>query len=205
MKPRFPIGIPDIDTLILQYVNRKTINNLLVNKYIVSILQNQNFWKQRLYLKHGLISPCDLNYKMIGRFLENGKSLNENYMEANKKGCSDVLKILKHNEKISRLKFYLIPKEIDFYTLKTYSNKPYEQFISAIIQSLNYEFSEDFFNQLASDNRATIITIPFNSKNGTTSIIFHNDIPFTVGTLLHAVAKKLDLIRIVGESKVIKW
>jgi|SRR5579862_1317515 len=201
----FPIGIFDVDCIILQYVDIKTLHNLLINKYVLSILETQNFWKFRLYRQLGLTyNNHNLDYKFVTKFLENGKSLNKNYLIASRKNYSEVLDLLRYNNKTVMLNFHLVPKPIDFYILKTFSSHPYDEFISAVICNLDYEFDEDFFDTLAYNGRFGMVKFDIEVKTGKIPLTFHSDIPFTIGALLHSMAKKLTMLHCVGESKVLK-
>jgi len=76
-------GNIDTDIILLSNIDNNTLNQLDINSYSKKILDDQNFWKKRLLKRLGLSSNNKtLDYKFITKFLDNGKSFEENFDEA---------------------------------------------------------------------------------------------------------------------------
>lgn len=76
-------GNPDADRQILLTLDPNSLNQIEVNHYIYNLTNNNEFWRERLYQRLGLlISDPQLNYKIITKFLDNGQNYEENFYRA---------------------------------------------------------------------------------------------------------------------------
>jgi hypothetical protein len=76
-----------------------------INRYSKAYLEDQKFWKRRLNDIFGLKTDNqNFDYKFAVKFLDNGKSLDENYHEALKKGLKQIVKLLLDNKVVKDLK-----------------------------------------------------------------------------------------------------
>src|SRR5579862_6470088 len=104
----FPTYLLDLDMLILSRLDRKTLYNLVINKYIQKLLANQDFWRIRLenYLNLMYISPY-INYEFAVKFLDNDGLFEYGYYEACDKGYYQIRQLLKENRKMPSLNITL--------------------------------------------------------------------------------------------------
>lgn len=94
-------GNPDTDKQILLNLDPNTLNKVETNKYIYNLLNDNNFWRNRLEQRLRLISnDPDLNYEFIVKYLDNGKSFKENFESAIIDGYPEIIKILLDNDVI---------------------------------------------------------------------------------------------------------
>jgi hypothetical protein len=89
----------DILLLILSYLPKNDLNNFIgTNKHICkNILDDQYLWKLRLENIFNLFSKDNIDYKSTCIFIDNNKSLEDNYINAIELNVSDVVKILLEN------------------------------------------------------------------------------------------------------------
>lgn len=98
-------GNVDVDKLILLNLDSTAINNVIVNKYIVNILSDNNFWRTRLEQKLGLTSDNpNLDYKFITKYLDNKKSPEYNFQVAIEMNYPEIVKILMDNKVVNPIK-----------------------------------------------------------------------------------------------------
>jgi len=130
----------EIFNIILSNMDNRTINKMNINKYSTLALENQDFWKNRLEEIFGLKSnDPNFDYRFAVKFLDNGKSFNENYHEAMDKGLKSIIKLLLENnvvKVIEPLKF-LNRMHTTLPGLGQNKNLPYKNFIEEIIIETN--------------------------------------------------------------------
>lgn len=164
--------------LMLQNMDVKSLNRMDVNKYSKSYLQDQQFWKKRLNEKLELFTNVkDFDYKFAVKFLDNGKSFEENYKEAMDKGYKSIIKLLLDNKVVLPIK----PRNFLDHIIATLAdlgnkkNLPYNEFIQSIIDQTNeimeddpidlsyfakFEFTDKNFKfELSDDNYDTFLLI----------------------------------------------
>ena len=66
------IGIKELDALIMQNIEIKNINNVVVNKYLENILRDKEFWASLFVNKYKISSNNGLNYEYIINFIHTG-------------------------------------------------------------------------------------------------------------------------------------
>jgi len=130
----------EIFNIILSNMDNKTINRMNINKYSTLVLEDQEFWKNRLEEIFGLKSnDPNFDYRFAVKFLDNDKSFEENYHEAMDKGLKSIIKLLLENnvvEVIEPLKF-LNKIHTTLPGLGQNKNLPYKDFIEEIIIETN--------------------------------------------------------------------
>lgn len=109
-------GIPDVDYQILIKLDFCSINNIeIVNKNLRNLLLNPNFWKIRLYCQLQISlndNPVnETNYKYITKYLDNDKSIKNNFLRAIESNNLYIVKFLLDN-KLVLANTPLIPSEI---------------------------------------------------------------------------------------------
>lgn len=141
----FPTYIKDIDLRLMADMDNKTLNSFETNKYVRDLLSDQNFWKLRLSTKLGLKSDDkNFDYRFAVKFLDNGKSIDENYQEAMDKGLHQIVKLLLDNGVVQEIKPGYLMGEVHttLNQLGDIKNKPYNEFIDEIFNYTN-EIEED--------------------------------------------------------------
>jgi len=202
-------GIYDLDKILLQTIDPEELSNLPVNDYIRKILDNQNFWKERLRVRLGLTTNTDVDYKHITKLLDNGKSFEENYQFALKNESYDIIYILLENDVVMSDKPSPLLQDIhiEISVLGEIKNYSYNDFIKYLVDHTN-EIIEDmeddfldisyfdekvytgdaiiielpnvFFDTYEDDRDKEMITYVFKNKNG-----------FTNGEILYELAQKI--------------
>jgi len=77
--------IKDIDIIILSYLDLNILKDIELKSYFIDIFNDNYFWKLKLKNVLGITSIDDnINYQEIYQFLDNDKSLKENYYRAKK-------------------------------------------------------------------------------------------------------------------------
>jgi hypothetical protein len=201
-------GIYDLDKLLLQTIDNEELNNLAVNDYTKKILNDQNFWKERLRKRLGLTTNKKVDYKFITKTLDNGKSFEENYQYALKNKLTQVIDILLENNVVMIDKPPKLLENIDITIddlgeIKHYS---YEDFINHILDKTNemlIDVGEDtidisYFDEKVYTGDAIIIEIvnpfydPFDEKSEEfKTFIFRSKNGFTNGEILYEIAQKI--------------
>jgi hypothetical protein len=156
-------GVADIDYQFLQNFDTKILGQMEITEQYRRVLNDQKFWKNRLNNKLKLFVTDDdknFDYKFAVKFLDNGKSIEENYKEAMDKGLHIIIKLLIDNNVVAEIKppellsvdnlLLTIPELGDINKL------PYDKFI----------------DKLRSDNNAKINDI---NKNDFTGLIGNYD------------------------------
>lgn len=201
-------GIYDLDKILLQTIDNEELNNLTVNDYTKKILNDQNFWKERLQKRLGLKTNKKLDFKFITKFLDNGKSFEENYQSAISNNFFDIVNILIENNVVMLNKPNHLSENIhitidELGEIKNYS---YEDFIKYIFNKTNeilIDSEEDpidisYFDEEVYTGDAIIIEIPnalydpFDEKSQEmVTYIFRNKNGFTNGEILYELAQKI--------------
>jgi hypothetical protein len=201
-------GIYDLDKILLQTIDSEELNNLALNDYTRKILNDQNFWKERLQKRLGLTTNKNIDYKFITKFLDNGKSFEENYQSALKKKFFDIVDILVENNVVMVDKPLTLLENIsitidDLGEIKYYS---YDDFIRYIFDKTNdilIESDEDpidisYFDEKIYTGDAIIIEIvnpfydPFDEKpEEFKTFVFRSKNGFTNGEILYELAQKI--------------
>jgi len=202
-------GIYDVDKILLQAINPEELSNLTVNDYTKIILNDQNFWKERLKVRLGLTTNRKVDYKHITKLLDNGKSFEENYQYALKHKLNDIIDILIENNVVMLDKPFVLLEDIpiEVNLLGDIKHFSYDDFIKFLVD-YNNEFRNDleedpldaayfdekvytghdiiielpnvFFDTYEDDRDKEMITYVFKNKNG-----------FTNGELLYQLAQKI--------------
>lgn len=198
-------GNYDIDKLLLQTIDSKELNNLVINNYMIKILDDQNFWKERLQKRLGLKSNIkNIDYKLITKFLDNGKSFEENYQEALKKYQDQVVDILLENEVVLEVKPFGLLDDLHFNMsdLQEIKNLPYDEFIKNILDKTNEilegeeQVDISYFNEKVYDGDGIIVEMPIsydyvNENEHLITHVFKNKNGFTNGQILYELAQKI--------------
>ena len=212
-------GIYDLDKVLLQTIDNKELNHLTLNDYTKKILNDQNFWKERLRRRLGLKSNKDLDYKFIAKFLDDGKSFEENYQTALKNKLYTVLDILVENDVVMLDKPQKLLEEIhitsdDLGKIKHYS---YEKFINHILDKTNeilIDSDQDpidisYFDEKVYTGDAIIIEMinpfydPFDEKSEEfKTFVFRNKNGFTNGEILYELAQKIPNKKEIIENNI---
>jgi hypothetical protein len=137
----FPTKINEIDYQLLMNMDTKTLNKLETDKYTKLLLNDQNFWKERLFNRLGLKVKDDFNfdYKFAVKFLDNGESFEVNNLKAMDKGLKQIVKLLLDNDVVDRIKpdFVMDDLKLNIFILGDLKHYPYYQFIDNIIGEIN--------------------------------------------------------------------
>ncbi len=201
-------GIYDLDKLLLQTIDNEELNNLTINNYTKKILNDQNFWKERLRKRLGLTTSKNFDYKFIMKFLDNGKSFEENYQYALRNKENDVIDILLENnvvllDKPSHLLEDIVINIGELGEIKHYSYNDFIKYIldrtnEVLIDSGNDIIDISYFDEKVYTGDAIIIEIPnplydpFDEKSEELIIfIFRNKNGFTNGEILYELAQKI--------------
>jgi len=147
-----------IYNIILSNMENKTINKMTINKYSKLYLEDQNFWKNRLMEIFRLkTNDENFDYKFAVQFLDNSKSLNDNYFEAMSKGYKSIIKLLLNNDKVDKIEPYNILDKIkiNLSKLGNIKNLHYNNFIKEVIKETNSlaiieddEINIDYFDKI---------------------------------------------------------
>lgn len=135
--------IKELDMIILSYLDLKSLDN--INSYFADIINDQNFWKLRLKNILGLKSVESIDYKSITQFLDNGQKIIENYYNLITRSLifdSIIDSLISIN---NNFLFLLIDVVIPVGYLRKLSNKPYEEFINIIVDSIWANESKDHY------------------------------------------------------------
>lgn len=125
------LEIKDVIFEICGYLDTRSLSNMNINKCFVKLLDDQEFWKFRLKSRLHLISTdSNIDYKLITKFIDNNKSLDESYYVADKKISDQLIKLTILN---SYPLYLLTEVHVNLRDLKTHSDKPYQEFIEQII------------------------------------------------------------------------
>jgi hypothetical protein len=138
-----------IYNIILSNMENKTLNKMAINKYSKLYLDDQKFWKNRLNEIFGLKTNDDnFDYKFTVKFLDNGKSLDENYSEAINKGLKSIIKLLLDNNVVNPIEPSNLLQNINTTLdgLVEIKNLPYNDFIKKIIYRSNEVIYDDAFD-----------------------------------------------------------
>lgn len=136
----------EIYDVILSNLISKDLGRMEINKYSKFVLEDQKYWKNRLLEKLGLTTnDPDFDYKFAVKFLENGKSLEDNYHEAMEKGLKPVIKLLLDNEVVKPVKPFKLLDNLstNLPELAEFKNLPYDDFLNKIIDINNEIFKDD--------------------------------------------------------------
>jgi len=207
-------GIYDIDKILLQTIDPEELNNLTVNDYTRKILNNQDFWKERLRARLGLTTNRNIDYRYIIKFLDNGKSFEENYQYALKNAAYDIIDILLENDvvMVNKHNYLLNDIHLEIEDLGEFKKYSYNKFINLILDKTN-EIIEDeesdfldpsYFDKKVYTGDAIIIELPnvfFDYREGDRfdedrpeemiTYIFRNKNGFTNGEILYELAQKI--------------
>ena len=129
-----------IYNIILSNMENKTLNNMDINRYSKLYLEDQKFWKSRLNDIFGLTTnEDDFDYKFAVKFLDNGKTLDENYHEAMDKGLKQIIKLLLDNNMVEPIEpeSFLDKIHTTLPGLGEIKNLSYNDFIQKIIDETN--------------------------------------------------------------------
>lgn len=201
-------GIYDLDKILLQTIDNEELNNLTVNDYTKKILNNQNFWKERLQKRLGLKTNKKLDFKFITKYLDNGKSFEENYQSAVSNNFFDIVNILIENNVVilNKPNPLLENIHITIDELGEIKNYSYEDFIKYIFNKTNeilIDSEEDpidisYFDEKVYTGDAIIIEMPnalydpFDEKSQEmVTFVFRNKNGFTNGEILYELAQKI--------------
>jgi hypothetical protein len=203
-------GNYDTDKIILQILDNESLNNLYLNNYTKEILNDQNFWRERLQRRLGLKSNKNLDFNFIGKILDNGKSFEENYQYALKNKLNDVIDLLLENNAVlvNKPKNLLDKVRFIFDDLGKIKNYPYDKFIQYILDKTDEDGDEDeepidlsYFGEKVYEGDAIIIEIPNFSYNSdsdidelseeTKTVVLRNKNGFTNGEILYQLAQKI--------------
>ena len=201
-------GIYDLDKILLQTIDNEELNNLTVNDYTKKILNDPNFWKERLRRRLGLTTNEKVDYKFITKFLDNGKSFEENYQYALKNKVNDVIDILLENNVVMVNKPTPLLKDIHITIdqlgqIKHYSYEDFIDYILVLSNEVLIESDEDpidvsYFDEKVYTGDAIIIEIQngfydsFDEKSKEfKTLIFRNKKGFTNGEILYELAQKI--------------
>jgi hypothetical protein len=200
----FPTGYVDIDMMILSLADRKIFSNMIINKYMKSIIEQNFFWKLRLenYLK--LDSKSATDYKSITQFLDNDRSFSKDYIDACDKQHEHIQKILKDNNKHPYLSFgiklvasHLVTKYIDHdcrVHIDVYkcSTKSYEKFVDVAVP-LILEDSKTLDNFLLNEEIITgdTFTLKFQSGESYPIAIKKSNEKISLMTMLYRILRQL--------------
>lgn len=120
----------------------------------------------------------NFDYKFTVKFLDNGKSLNENYREALEKGSKQIVKLLIDNKIVKHLDIENITRffeerefTIRLYNLSKSKYDPYQVFIEKIFQKFinkdcyneledGIEMKLDYFNQIIYTKDTVSVKLP---------------------------------------------
>lgn len=173
-------GNVDIDTIILSYVD--DLNILPKNKYIDDILNNQNFWKLRLYNIHVYNNKYIIDYKSVVQFLDStDDKLDQKYYLADKDICEQMM-----NLEINNNPLYLLTHiNITLKTFKSLSILSYDNFLYNIVnltkQNLTRLLDANNVRSEKSNNHLYLLSDLHNYLN---EIIYKND-DISVGFLVN--------------------
>lgn len=191
-----------IYNIILSNMSNKTINRMDINKYSKLYLEDQQFWKKRLNDIFGLrTEDKNFDYKLAVKFLDNGKSLDENYHEAMDKGLKPIIKLLLGNEVVDVIEpdNFLDKINTTLPELGEIKNLLYEDFIEKIIKVTN-EITEgevidsNYFDKIEFTGKKFNIAIDIEDVTGEnanrqTKATFINDSALTNGEILYKIAQ----------------
>lgn len=193
-------GNYDIDLLLLELMDNQSLNNLEINNYARKILADQEFWKRRLSQRLGLTSKYKINYKYVTKFLDNGKTFEENYQEAIKGNKPEIVKLLEENRVVLKVKPEILLNDIaipiDYLGESKYLS--YEDFIEEMKGNSSYEYKDDkdYFDRKVYYGDGIIINIPdyyhykgYDNANDNKKYVFVNKKGFTNGEILYAIAQ----------------
>ncbi len=161
----------------------------------------------------------NLDYKFAVKFLDNGKSLEENYQEALKKGLKQIVKLLIDNKVVKHLEIENINNffeerefTVGLYDLSKYKYDLYQIFIEKVFQKF---IKEDYYNESENSiemklndfdkiiyTKDTLLVklpmISFNSEdNGLLGVTDYKRFTlyslngFTAGEILYKIAQKI--------------
>lgn len=196
-------GHADVDNLLFTRLSPDSYSNTIVNRQTQKISNDQLFWKQRLAVRLGLYSDDpNLDYKSITKFLDNGKTFEENYQLALENNFDAIAKLLLENKKIylDKPDGLLYDLYINVDQLGEWKNLPLEEFYQQIIEQHNQiaEHDDDkinraYFNEKDYSGDTIIIAMPkFLSgpyeDNHIINIVLQNAKGFTNGELLYQIA-----------------
>lgn len=127
-------NIKDVDMQILSYLDNTTLENLERSGYFKEIFEDQIFWKKILNTRFNFdLQSKNVNYKAIGKFLDNNKSLEENYYIGDKNITDDLIKLTINDNPI----FLLTKIHVTLALISRNYGRQYDDFINMIIQSNN--------------------------------------------------------------------
>lgn len=192
----------EIFNIILSNMDNKTINRMNINKYSTLALEDQNFWKNRLNEIFGLTSnDSNFDYKFAVKFLDNGKSFEENYHEAMGKGLKPIIKLLLENHVVKVIEPLRFLNKIDTTLpgLGQNKNLPYRDFIEEIIRETN-EIEEErvidmeYFDKIEYTGKEFKIILDIEDVMGDNvdrdkRSVFISDGGFTNGEILYNIAQ----------------
>lgn len=192
---KFLTGHSDVDLVLLQTIDN--LNNVEINDYTRKILDDQEFWKRRLYQRLGLVTENPIDYKFVTKFLDNGKTFEENYQRAIVFNKQEVVNILLENNVILENKpdFLLEDLSIPVDDLGRYKHLPYDQFINEI----NGNFKNDeYFSEKIYESDTIIIEIPdywsfsgYDDVENVKKYVFTREDGFSNGEILYAMAQRI--------------
>jgi len=127
-------GNYDVDKRLLEYLDIKTLAKLeQTNKYAKGILDDQNFWKERLRYRLGLTTKLkNFNYKHAAKFLDNGYSLGTNLAKARYLRDKNIIKLLEENGVKAAPDNLLGSIKETLYMLAELGQEPYDIFKSSV-------------------------------------------------------------------------
>lgn len=191
------VGNLDVDILLLEAIDNKTLNSLEVNSYTQKILNSQDFWKKRLERRLGLFSDQkNLDYKFITKFLDNDKSFIKNYNDAlrlynenpSNKKFSQIIKIIKENN-IKIHPDLLMNSDVNILILLSILiDEPYS-FISTL-RNLKFFKSEDLDEKIYAESTPRLL-YPIDYENDEWEHIELNKGEYSAGELLEEYISRL--------------
>lgn len=144
-----------IYNIILSNMSNKTLNQMGINKYSKLYLEDSQFWKNRLAEIFDLKTNDDnFDYKFTVKFLDNGKSLDENYSEAIDKRLKPIIKLLLDNDVVKSIEPSNLLQNINttLPDLAEIKNLPYNDFIKEIVYRSNEILDVDDVDEQSINN-----------------------------------------------------
>jgi hypothetical protein len=185
----------EIFNIILSNLENKDINKMDINRYSKAYLEDQKFWKRRLNDIFGLKTDNqNFDYKFAVKFLDNGKSLDENYHEALKKGLKQIVKLLLDNKVVKDLDVENIDKYFQNDIIRDYSFSPGLYDLSKYKYDSYRVFIKNIYNDFIEEN-----DFSYNTKyTGQIKLDYFDEIIYTKDTLL----VKLPLLSFNGSDNL---
>lgn len=216
-------NIFEIDIQILSSV--KDLDTFPKNKYVDNILNDNNFWKLRLYNIHTYSHTGSIDYKSVVQFLD---STNENPDRKYFRSSNDMFKQLINLETYNNPLYLLTYVNVSLENLRTLTSPcvTYDEFISRVIFtsrqnfrymipnkdtdklfnniSMSYDDLAEYLNKITYKHDNITICIPeSNNVESLQHIIkLHHKNGFTNGILLYELAKVLPENTIVHSNYV---